>query len=163
MRGTTPHQDYYTVSFTSSGIELQPASMGSRESEIIGPGLFLGQVVADPKSVARLGKEARIIFDYLVKSFNEDYRSNKLAIEQAGWRTRIAVSEATPITTGLLYGREGKLGPLLKELLSSGLVETRFFPGQRGRGGEVTKLRVAYEKEQVKRIVDDDVVRGATQ
>ena len=70
MRGTIPHQDYYTVSFTSSGIHLQPASISSKEREIIGPRPSSGHVVVDPGSVTRLGKEARVVFDYLVKSFN---------------------------------------------------------------------------------------------
>jgi len=28
------------------------------------------------------------------------------------------------------------------------------FPGERGRGGRITKLRLAYEKETLKRYVD---------
>jgi hypothetical protein len=40
-----------------------------------------------------------------------------------------------------------------------GLVETRIFPGERGRGGRILKMRVFYEKETLKRDVDQWVMK----
>ena len=40
------------------------------------------------------------------------------------------------------------------------LVETRFFPGERGRGGNIMKLRICYEKEPVKRHIDLRVAKN---
>ena len=160
MRGKTPHQDYYSFSFTRSGMEIRPTLIGLDVQAVVRTSQMAIQRRVDSTVAQRFGNEARIVFAYLVKSFVEDYLSSRLSFEQAGWRTRIAISEATLLPVGLFYGREGKLGPLLKELLSSGFVEARFFLGQRGRGGEVTKLRVAYEKELVKRIVDNAADKG---
>jgi hypothetical protein len=42
----------------------------------------------------------------------------------------------------------------LKELFQKGILETRVFTGKRGRGGEITKLRIAYEKESVRDMIE---------
>ena len=41
----------------------------------------------------------------------------------------------------LRYGHQ--LGRQVEALLRSGLVESRIFPGERGRGGQILKLRLA--------------------
>jgi hypothetical protein len=38
-------------------------------------------------------------------------------------------------------------------------VEARTFSGQRGRGGDVVKVRVAYDKEPVKKFVDETAMK----
>lgn len=120
-----------------------------------------GEVYFDPASQERAfpaalrGGESKVAFGYLVKAFVQDYTKDRLPVDQSGWRTRNAISEASGIPSESLYGMEGKYGPALKELLSSGLVEMRFFSGQRGRGGEVAKIRITYDKEHVRRIVDE--------
>jgi hypothetical protein len=58
-----------------------------------------------------------------------------------------------------LDGRGGRHGPALYELVARGLVETRTFSGQRGRGGEVVRVRVAYGREPVKRHVDKAIMK----
>jgi hypothetical protein len=156
MRGTTPRQDYYSVKFPRSGIELEPLDL------TIGLESSSPATASTPETSATpnfRSSEAKTVFEYLVKSFAEDYLSKRLAVEQSGWRTRVEIAETTGIQTGSFYGREGKLSPFLKELLNSGLVEARFFQGQRGRGGEVTKLRITYEKELVKRIVENSTTK----
>jgi hypothetical protein len=162
MRGANPSQGYYVFSFTQAGMSLQPAYGGELESPAAipqGGNPSLGGPASFPVVG---GSEARVVFDYLAKSFMEDYTANKLAIEQSGWRSRTAIAKATGSTKASLYGEQGRFGPTLKELISSGLVETRFFPGERGRGGEIIKVRVAYEKELVKRQVNGAVYgRGA--
>ena len=57
-----------------------------------------------------------------------------------------------------MYGFRGRRGQALIELESRGLVEARFFPGERGRGGKIVRLRVAYEKEIIKRLIDNRVM-----
>jgi len=161
MRGANPSQGYYVFSFTQGGMSLKPAYGGELEPPAAipqGGNLHSG----GPAPYPVVGKEARTAFDYLAKSFMEDYTANKLAIEQSGWRSRTAIAKATGSTKATLYGEQGRFGPLLKELISSGLVETRFFPGERGRGGEIIKVRVAYEKELVRRLVNGAALeRGA--
>jgi len=154
MRGTNPSQGYYVFSFTQAGMSLQPAYGGELE-----PPTAIPQDGNPPSGgPAPLpvvgGSEARAVFDYLAKSFMADYTADRLAIQQSGWRSRTTIAKATGSTKASLYGEQGRFGPTLKELISSGLVETRFFPGERGRGGEIIKVRVAYEKELVRRLVN---------
>jgi len=117
-----------------------------------------------PASAAEMAIEfksdkARSLFDSLVRFFNEDYMVRRLYLEQAGWRTIGELSAATKIPHTTLYGEHGNYGPPMNELLSRGLIETRIFSGQRGRGGEVLKARIAYDKEPVKRYVDRVVLK----
>jgi len=49
----------------------------------------------------------------------------------------------------------------LEKVVRSGIVEFRVFPGERGRGGNVIKVRMNYEKEPVKRIVDTFALNAA--
>lgn len=155
MRGVSPRPDYYTFSFAKGGMLFTQA-----DKVILGPeaARFMrerGTILDEGKADAVFADvETKIVFGFLARSFLDDYASDKLAIDQAGWRTRTTISDGTGIGRGSFYGKQGKFGTVLKELLSGGLVETRFFPGQRGRGGEVVKLRVAYDKEFVKRLVD---------
>jgi len=154
MRGANPSQGYYVFSFAQTGMSLQPAYGAEAERPVAVPQGGVAQSGGPPPSSIVGGTEARKVFDYLAKSFMEDYGANKLAIEQSGWRSRISITKATGATKASLYGEQGRFGATLKELLSSGLVETRFFPGERGRGGEIIKVRVAYEKEVVRRLVN---------
>lgn len=48
---------------------------------------------------------------------------------------------------------------LCQSLERRGLVETRVFPGERGRGGRVLKVKIFYEKDIVRRQVDDAVMK----
>jgi hypothetical protein len=42
----------------------------------------------------------------------------------------------------------------LGELIRKGVVERKFVSKQRGRGGRVTKIRIAYEKGPVREYVE---------
>jgi hypothetical protein len=53
----------------------------------------------------------------------------------------------------MLYGKTATISPSLDEPLRRGVIETRIFPGERGRGGEVVRLRVAYEKDPIRELV----------
>jgi hypothetical protein len=58
-----------------------------------------------------------------------------------------------------LYGFKGSRGKAMSELERSGLVETRLFIGERGRGGKTLKLRVAYDNDNVKRQISQKKIR----
>lgn len=104
-------------------------------------------------------ERARTLFDYIVRCFTRDYMVARLYFEQAGWRSLGEISAGTKIPRDSLYGRHGSLGPAIGELVSRGLIETRMFSGERGRGGEVVKVRIAYDKDPVKRYVDKTVMK----
>ena len=64
------------------------------------------------------------------------------------------------ISKSSVYGARGRRGPAMSELERRGLVETRVFPGERGRGGKIIKTRISYEKETVKRHVDKHIMKN---
>jgi tetratricopeptide (TPR) repeat protein len=90
-------------------------------------------------------------FNFLVRAFQEDYMTHRMSQEKSGWRTLMEVVRNAQVTMHSMYGRSGKGGKATRELERSGLVEQRFFLGERGRGGRVLKMRICYEKEPVKR------------
>ncbi len=147
MRGINLKQEYHLFSLDASGMTLtrvETRDMGEPMAKSTGSGSGKPPSLSTP--------EASSTFEYLLKSFALDYQSNRLSMEQSGWRSRVAIAEATGIKEESFYGKGGTYGPVLKELLSSGLIEIRFFSGQRGRGGEVAKFRACYEKELVRRL-----------
>jgi len=114
-----------------------------------------GEVMETPESKFEFkSTRAEAAFTYLVDEFIEDYMRRRLYVEQAGWRTLTDVAKRAKIPISSLYGRRGGYGEVISELVSRGLVEARIFKGQRGRGGEVVKVRISYDKEPVKRHVE---------
>jgi hypothetical protein len=103
--------------------------------------------------------KARLLFNILVKAFVEDYMVSRLIFEQAGWMTFSELAKSTGVPRATLYGERGNYGAMMNELLRRGLVETRVSTGQRGRGGEVLRVRIAYDREPVKRYVDRTVLK----
>ncbi len=67
------------------------------------------------------------------------------------------IAKHTGVSRHSLYGDGRSPGRALSELEHRGLVEARIFPKERGRGGKITKVRVFYEKETVKRRIDQEV------
>lgn len=92
-------------------------------------------------------------FDFLVKAFIEDFYGRRLPKEKSGWRTRMDVIRNANVTMHSIYGRSGRGGKVTSKLTVLGLVESRFFLGERGRGGNVLKMRICYEKECVKNLI----------
>ncbi|MDA4128943.1 MAG: hypothetical protein OK422_05775 [Thaumarchaeota archaeon] len=101
---------------------------------------------------------AKSAFEFLVEAFVSDYMKKKLSAEQAGWTSLIELARESKVSVSSVYGRGGKYGPVLYELLSRGLVESRFFSGQRGRGGKVVKVRLNYDREPIKRYIERKVM-----
>ena len=102
------------------------------------------------------------IIEFLASSFLEDY-SRRLAIQICGWRTFMAIADTLKIPRSHLYGepRYGRsFGRQLDALVKSSVVEYRIFPKERGRGGEVTKVRVNLDNECVNRYFEETAARG---
>ena len=104
-------------------------------------------------------ERAEEIFQLLVKEFLKDYMTRRLYVEEAGWRTLMDLVKETKMPRSALYGPAGRNGPVLTELERRGLVEIRIFPQERGRGGSIKKVRVAYDNAIVKRIVEQTVIQ----
>lgn len=94
------------------------------------------------------------VFSFLAKAFLQDYAIDRAFFEVAGWRTTLEIAEGAGLSARNLYGRGGEPSPTIAELMRRGLAEARWFPGQRGRGGTVKKLRVNYGNPFVKEVVD---------
>jgi tetratricopeptide (TPR) repeat protein len=104
-------------------------------------------------------KAAQKVFDYLTKSFVEDYMRRRLALEKSGWRTLMQIIKHGKVSKSSVYGAGGHRGPAVSELERRGLAEARVFPGERGRGGRILKMRIAYERETIKRHLDQKVMK----
>jgi len=120
---------------------------------------------AQPASATKLVMEfksdtAKSLFEYLVRSFIDDYMGKKYAVERSGWRGLADTARGIRVSPSSLYGKHGGTSPIVGELIRRGLVETRIFPGERGRGGEITRVRVAYEKEPIMEYVKSRVRSG---
>ena len=104
-------------------------------------------------------KETENIFNYLVNSFVDDYMKRKLSLEKSGWRTLNEIVTHGRIPKSSVYGTGGRRGRDVAELERRGIVESRIFQGERGRGGNIWKMRVPYDKETIKRYVDERVMK----
>ncbi len=103
-------------------------------------------------------ERSRMMFEYLVKEFLEDYMTKRLYIEKAGWRSLMDVSRELKLPRSAVYASQGRSSPVLLELERRGLVESRIFPEERGRGGDIKRVRIAYENLIVKRLLDQLVM-----
>jgi adenylate cyclase len=131
---------------TASGSKAQDVAIISNKQEIAAT-----QTSAKEVSFSFASDKAKLLFDYLVRSYIEDYMTRKYASEKSGWRGLVQAANDLKVGSSIFYGKEGGGGfsPAVNELIRKGFVEARIFPGERGRGGEVTRLRVAYEKEPI--------------
>jgi hypothetical protein len=112
-------------------------------------------VTVHPKLAFEFKTEgANRAFDYLVKSFVEDYMKRRLPLEKSGWRTLMEIIKHGKVSRSSVYTSGGGRGASVSELERRGLVEARIFVGERGRGGKIVKMRICYEKEPVKRYID---------
>ncbi len=100
---------------------------------------------------------AKKTFDFLLGAFIQDYMRRKLPLEWSGWRTLMEIARQTNVSRHSIYGNRNSRGRAIVELEQRGLVEARIFPKERGRGGKITKLRIYYERETVKRRIDQEI------
>ena len=99
-------------------------------------------------------------FGYLVDSFVLDYMRRRLSLDWSGWRTLMEIVKGVGISKRSVYGDGKYRGRAIIELKKRGLVEARVFPEERGRGGQILKIRVPYDRDIVKRLVDFRVVEA---
>jgi len=104
-------------------------------------------------------KTAQSVFGFLISSFVEDYMRRRISLEKSGWRTLMQIIKHAKVSKSSVYGAGGRRGPAISELERRGLVETRVFPGERGRGGRILKMRISYEKETIKRHIDQRIMK----
>jgi hypothetical protein len=93
------------------------------------------------------------VFQFLVSEFVQDYMAKQLIVDASGWRTFPTIAKRAGLPMSTLYSPHG-LGSPLAELVRRGLVEVRVFSSQPGRGGQVQRARVCYEKNPVRAFVD---------
>ena len=104
-------------------------------------------------------ESAQKTFDFLANSFTLDYMRRRLPLEWSGWRTLMEIANSAKVSQRSLYGEGNYRGRAITELEKRGLIEARVFPKERGRGGKIFKVRVAYDREIVKRQVDQKVLK----
>jgi predicted ATPase/class 3 adenylate cyclase len=99
-----------------------------------------------------LNQMSRITFDYLVSCFVDDYSMKNLSPQSSGWRTLREIAKQTGVPVSSLYFRavSGGTNSAVQDLLTSKVVESKTFKGERGRGGEVTRYRISYDRAEVK-------------
>lgn len=95
-------------------------------------------------------KFAEAIFDFLVSSYFEDNEKN-MPLDRCGWRSLADVMKNGRVPRSSVYKIGGGRGIAIAELEKRGLIEAKVISGERGRGGNILKLRICYEKEEVKR------------
>jgi hypothetical protein len=116
--------------------------------------------VADERLSFEFSSEgAQKTFSYIINAFIDDYMRQKLSLEKSGWRTLMDTVRHGGVSKSNVYSAHGGMGSAIAELDKRGLVEIRIFPGERGRGGRILKLRPAYDKETIKRYVDAVVMK----
>ena len=102
------------------------------------------------------------VVEFLAGCFSVDYNTKRIPPDLAGWRSLMEIVSSMKVSRSKVYGdaRYGHtFSKSLEMLINSGLVESRIFSGERGRGGRVLKIRVSYEKGAIRRMVDRTVVR----
>ncbi len=77
-----------------------------------------------------------------------------MMLEKSGWRTLNEIITQGQIPKSSVYGAGGGRGRDISELERRGIVESRFFQGERGKGGNILKVRVPYAKETIKRHIN---------
>ena len=154
IRGITSDSRWRLLAVTSRG-----------EVRVVGPARVRDKMTEKPRSSrseprqegAAWAAEAQFknrkagrVFDSLVAAFLEDSLRKRLSDHDAGWRSLVQVARDTALAPSSLYPRQGTVNPIMGELMSRGLVETRVIPGARGRGGITLRVRVAYDRASVK-------------
>jgi tetratricopeptide (TPR) repeat protein len=103
-----------------------------------------------PPTIEFRSQASRSTFDYLIHSFTEDLTRRKVPLESAGWRTLMDIVKNTKVTKYSLYEFSRSKGKPLSELERMGLIESKYFIGERGRGGRIIKIRVVHDNQMVK-------------
>lgn len=103
-------------------------------------------------------EQAGSVFKYLINAFIEDYIKRRLLAEKCGWRSLTQCLRSTRVPKASVYGTSKNPGYVVSELTRRSVAETRIFPGERGRGGRVLKIRISYDREFVKHYIDKRIM-----
>jgi len=141
----------YTCSCWGMTLRSKPGGKEGRQAEATAA---LGEPSFEFGSEA-----AEKAFSYIVDAFIDDYMRQKLSLETSGWRTLMDIIKHGGVPKSGVYSAHGGMGSAISELERRGIVEIRVFPGERGRGGRILKMRPAYGKETVKRHIDQIVMK----
>ncbi len=98
------------------------------------------------------------MLEFLISCFVDDYVEKRRPLEQSGWRSLMDIVDALRVPRSQVYGdaRYGRrFAAPIEVLVKERLVELRVFTGQRGRGGEISRLRISYNLEAIRRLMDD--------
>jgi KaiC/GvpD/RAD55 family RecA-like ATPase len=96
--------------------------------------------------------EAQRVFDYLLKEFVDDYYGTKLPMDSSGWRSLVEIARNMGARTTLFYST--KYSMLFRDLIKRNMIERKFFSKERGRGGSVARLRIAYQNDSVREMLE---------
>jgi pentatricopeptide repeat protein len=99
-------------------------------------------------------------FEFLISSFISDYMHQQMSSEKSGWRTLTEIIKGAKISKFSVYGTNRRKGRVLVELEGRWLVEVRVFYGERERGGRITKARICYEKDPVRHLVEQRLLKN---
>ncbi|TMI40045.1 hypothetical protein E6H23_08200 [Candidatus Bathyarchaeota archaeon] len=145
--------------------EFEPAALVVEEEELPGKAQanalqkLEGRGFEAPKDWFETPRGKQVI-ELLAREFLRDYVSKGLYAEKAGWRSLMDLVRELSIPRSAFYGRDGRDGAVLAELDRRGLLERRIFPEERGRGGAVTKVRVAYHNPSVRELVRKEIIEA---
>ena len=118
-----------------------------------------GQASGSPASDAFefSSRRGKALFEHMVEAFMDDYMKRRHSSDDSGWRGLSQLAKDLKTSPSSMYGRHGGMSPELGELVRRGLAESRIFRGERGRGGEVTRVRIAYDRDPVRDYVREKV------
>lgn len=123
------------------------------------PRVLADRIPPAPESWFETGR-ARDVFQHLATVFLRDYLSQGLIADRAGWRSLMDLVRDLGIPRSAFYGPGGRDGAVIVELEKRDLVERKIFPEERGRGGAITRIRVAYENPPVRTLVKQALVES---
>ena len=92
----------------------------------------------------------RRIFEFLVGVFIDDYMRKKYLADDSGWQTLPSLAKGLQLSTRSMYDKYGGFSSDIGRLIRRGLLEDRVHLNERGRGGKVLRIRVAYGREFVR-------------
>ena len=154
MSFTNLMQEPYTYGFTCWGMTLRSVAGKEDTLQETKSAAAEKETVQAPLVFKFKTETARLVFDHLINAFIDDYMKRRLFIEEAGWRSLVQIAKNAHVSFRSVYGDGRRRGSAISELERRGLIEIRIFTGKRGRGGRITKARIPYERETMKRYVD---------
>jgi tetratricopeptide (TPR) repeat protein len=104
--------------------------------------------------------EAKLAFGYLVAVFIQDYMQRKIVVDKAGWKSLMDLVKNGRVARASVYNPKGGKGKAIVELERRGLIETSYFPGQRGRGGKILRVKINYENELLKNYIHNRIMKN---